>query len=77
MFWGMMLKKFFLDISPEEMQRYYRGEASNAVTIADDQTRLQFPAKVIRQFVTADGVKGRFEIEYDRYSKLIGISKLS
>ena len=60
MFWGMMLKKFFLDISPEEMQRYYRGEASNVVTIADDQTRLQFPAKVIRQFVTADGVKGRF-----------------
>jgi hypothetical protein len=73
----MVLKKNFLDISPEEMQRYYRGEASNVVTIADDQTRLQFSAKIIRQFVTVDGVKGRFEIEYDRYSKLIGISKLS
>jgi len=44
------------------MQRYYRGEVSNVVTIADDQTRLQFSAKNIRQFVTADGVKGRFEI---------------
>jgi hypothetical protein len=73
----MVLKKNFLDISPEEMQRYYRGEASNVVTIADDQTRLQFSAKIIRQVVTVDGVKGRFEIEYDRYSKLIGISKLS
>lgn len=76
-FWDGMLKRFFLNISPDEIQRYYRGEATTVVVTADDRTSLQFPAKNLRPFVTVNGVSGYFEIEYDEFSKLVGISRLS
>ena len=76
-FWDDMRKRFFLDISPDEIQRYYRGEATTVVVTADDRTSLQFPAKNLRPFVTVNGVSGYFEIEYDEFSKLVGISRLS
>jgi hypothetical protein len=72
-----MRKRFFLNITPDEIQRYYRGEATTVVVTGEDRTRLQFPAQSLRQFVTENGVSGYFEIEYDEFSRLVGISRLS
>jgi hypothetical protein len=68
-----MIERFSLSVSPTELQRYYRGEAQSVVVLSDKGLRLQFPARLLRQFVKPEGVYGRFEIEYDPQGKLIEI----
>ncbi|MAZ87097.1 MAG: hypothetical protein CL693_05595 [Cellvibrionaceae bacterium] len=65
-----------LVISPDEYQRMYRGEASNVSTIAADGRRIQFPAHILRQFVTREGIRGRFMIRFDAQSRFESIKRL-
>ena len=71
-----MIERFSLSISPQELQRYYRGEAQSVVVLSDKGLRLQFPASLLRQFVKPGGVTGRFEIEYNELGRLIEIRAL-
>jgi len=71
-----MIEQFSLSISTEEMQRYYRGEASSVIVLSDKGLRLQFPARLLRSFVGPSGVNGRFEIEYDDEGKLLGLRQI-
>ena len=72
-----MIEQFSLSISPEEMQRYYRGEASSVIVLSDKGLRLQFPARFLRSFVGPSGVSGRFEIEYDDQGKLLNLRQIA
>lgn len=72
-----MIEQFALSISPEEMQRYYRGEASSVIVLSDKGLRLQFPARFLRSFVGPSGVNGRFEIEYDDQGKLVNLRQIA
>ncbi len=65
-----------LVISPDEYQRMYRGEASNVSAIAADGRRIQFPAHILRQFVTREGIRGRFMIRFDAESRFESIQRL-
>jgi hypothetical protein len=47
------------------------------VVLSDKGLRLQFPARLLRQFVKPEGVYGRFEIEYNPQGNLIEIRALS
>ena len=58
------------------MQRY-RGEASSVIILSDEGLRLQFPARLLRSFVGPSGVTGRFEIEYDRWEKLVNLRQIA
>ena len=68
-----MKNQFSLRISALEMQRYHSGQARTVVVIAENGQRLQFPAELLRGFVSQDGVQGWFEIEYDDAGKLLGL----
>ena len=70
-----MIEHFSLSISIEEMQRYYRGEASSVIVLSDKGLRLQFPVRLLRSFVGPSRVNGRFEIEYDE-GKLLSLRQI-
>ncbi len=67
---------FFMSISPVELERYYRGEASAVQVQASNGQVIQFPAAMLRQFVTPDGIEGRFRIEWDENGKLKSLVQL-
>jgi len=68
--------RFTLNLAPEELLRYYRGRAAMVAVIADDGTRLRFPAASLRPFVTRDGVHGRFLIRFDKQNRLLELVRI-
>ncbi len=57
--------RFRITIPAETLERYYRGQASAVVVETLDGRRLQFPVRLLREFVGHDGVHGLFEIRFD------------
>ena len=68
--------RFRLAISAEEYLSYYQGSAQVVVARSEDNRIIRFPASAIRQFVTHDGVFGKFEIVFDENNKLIAIQSV-
>jgi len=54
-----------LNISPERFQAYYQGVVEYVVATTSDGRTVQFPARVLRPFLSYQGVQGTFEIIYD------------
>lgn len=68
---------FYLDIPKEEYLRNYSGSAHSVLVQAEDGRTVRFPAVNLRQFVTTEGVRGRFEMSLDENNSMIDIRKLS
>ena len=45
-----------LHLSPEEYQSYYRGTATSVQATARDGRTVNFPANILQQFVTHEGI---------------------
>jgi hypothetical protein len=73
----MRQARFTLHISADEILRYYRGQAGMVAVIADDGTRLRFPAASLRSFVTREGIHGRFMIRFDEGNRLLGVERIA
>ena len=58
--------RFQLAINAEDYLAYYAGAARSVSVTADDGRRIEFPAEHLRPFVSHDGVRGYFEIEFDQ-----------
>ena len=65
-----------LDISPERFQAYYQGVVDSVLATANDGRTVQFPARVLRPFLTYQGVQGTFEIMFDANLKFQAIRRL-
>jgi len=65
-----------LSISSDKYLAYYQGTADTVVTRATDGRRVRFPARVLRPFLTHDGIDGEFIIRFDEHQKFVGIKKL-
>lgn len=72
----MPIMRFSLAISSERYLAWYAGAASAVQVRADDGRTLRFPAAELRPFVTHDGIRGRFEIEFDDNHRLVGLRRL-
>ncbi|MFQ5828683.1 MAG: DUF2835 domain-containing protein [Candidatus Methylomirabilia bacterium] len=68
--------RFSLRIPLEEYFAYYEGAAESVIATASDGRTVQFPARLLRQFLTWKGVFGEFVIEYDDHHKLVAIEKV-
>ena len=68
--------RFALNISQDVLLSYYEGAAKSVVVKSMDGRSIQFPANILRQFVTADGVQGLFEMEFDENNKFVGIHRV-
>ena len=64
-----------LNISPERFQAYYQGVVENVVAITNDGRTVQFPARVLRPFLSYQGVRGTFEITFDANLKFQAIQR--
>ncbi len=69
--------RFNLDISQAEYLRYYRGSAQAVLVQAEDGRTVRLPAVNLRPFVSASGIKGRFEMSLDDSNHLLDIYRLS
>ena len=65
-----------LNISATEYQRYYSGAARFVAAYALDGRTVRFPANVLQQVVTHDGVQGRFAIEFSADGRFQGITRV-
>jgi hypothetical protein len=66
---------FSLNITADKYKAYYQGQIQAIQVQSHDGRSIRFPANAIRQFVTADGVRGEFVMQVDANNKLIGISR--
>ncbi len=62
-----------LMISPERFQAYYQGAVEYVVAPSIDGRTIQFPARVLRPFVSHQGIQGTFEITFDANLKFHSI----
>ena len=69
--------RFALNISQDELLSYYEGTARAVMVKASDGRNIQFPANVLRPFVTGDGVRGIFEMVFDENNKLMDMRRVS
>jgi len=68
--------QFYLKISREEILRYYEGTARVVVVTATTGQKVQFPAEHLRAFIGANGIEGKFSIQFDNNNKLVGLKKV-
>lgn len=68
---------FNLNISADDLLRYYSGAAQVVVVRAYDGRRVQFPAASLRGFVTPEGVQGVFRLRFDGNRKLVGLQRIA
>lgn len=65
-----------LDIPAERYVTHYAGNAHSVYTTTEGGLSVQFPATVLRKFVTHDGVRGVFDLHFDRENKLTSITRV-
>lgn len=68
--------RFSLRISPDVYLAYYQGVASAVAVKSFDGRNIQFPAKILQQFVTREGVNGTFEMDFDANNKFVAIRRI-
>lgn len=67
---------FVLNISSDEYLRYYQGAARHVVVRGRDGRTIQFPAGLLRRFVSHDGVHGEFRLCFDAGNKLLSLDRI-
>ena len=69
--------RFHLTISPDDYVAYYAGKVRSVSVSSDDGRRIEFPAAHLREFVTHQGIRGYFEIEFDEEHHFVALHQLS
>jgi hypothetical protein len=69
--------RFTLELSADQVLRYYQGRANQVSVLAEDGRRVEFPVQALRPFVSRQGVQGYFEILIDDNNRLLRIDRLS
>jgi hypothetical protein len=70
------LVRFALNISGDVYLSYYEGAARAVVVKSFDGRSIQFPANILQQFVTRDGIHGVFEMAFDENNKFVAIRRV-
>jgi hypothetical protein len=68
--------EFFLRVSPEAYLDYYRGIARVVVVSTTCGETLQFPAALLKKFVTAAGIEGDFELLCDANNRCVDLRRV-
>ena len=65
-----------LVIPSDEYKQYYSGTAKHVIAKAADGRNVQFPANVLRPFLTHMGIHGEFILVFDDNFKFIDIRRV-
>jgi len=66
-----------LRISARRFQAYYEGAVDSVVAQAEDGRTVQFPARVLRPFLSHRGIEGIFEITFSSELKFQSIKQIN
>ncbi|ANO52084.1 DUF2835 domain-containing protein [Woeseia oceani] len=66
-----------LAIDSDRLLRLYQGSARVVVAVAENGQTVRFPANILREHVSHDGVHGRFRIEFAANGKFSRMSRLA
>jgi len=69
--------QFHLNISYDKYLLVYQGHANSIVATASDGRKIQFPADIVKPYLTRRGIQGFFEITFNRNNKFQSIKKIS
>jgi len=61
----MIRYEFHLRITADQYLDYYRGTARHVIARCTTGQNVQFPASLLQQFVTKDGISGTFALTCD------------
>jgi hypothetical protein len=61
----MIRYEFRLRITADQYLNYYRGTARHVVVRCTTGQNVQFPASLLQQFITTDGIMGNFALTCD------------
>jgi hypothetical protein len=64
-FTTMKRYEFYLRITSDQYLDYYRGTVKHVVARCTTGQNVQFPASMLQQFVTPDGISGHFALSCD------------
>ena len=67
---------FEISIPNERLLRHYSGHATGIVVTTTTGATLQLPAVAFRKFVSANGLHGRFRVEYSEQNRLTSLRRL-
>jgi len=65
-----------LKISADRFRAYYQGVVESVVAQSTDGRLVQFPARVLRPFLSYQGIDGTFEIIFDAMMKFQAIRRV-
>ncbi len=68
--------EFNMALSAQEIRSIYEGQARYILVDSDTGLKLQLPAVNFRNFVTTDGIHGRFSVTIDANNKIQELRKL-
>lgn len=68
--------EFTMSLSAQQIHSVYQGRARYILVESDEGLKLQLPAANFRNFITADGIHGRFQITIDASNKIRVLHKL-
>lgn len=65
-----------LYLSAEKYQDFYAGKVKHVIAQDSNGVTVQFPAEILRPFVTVNGIHGHFVIRMDNNNKFVDIRRL-
>jgi hypothetical protein len=68
--------QFRLDLTAAACEQYYRGQVNQVVARSTDGTSIQFPALLLKPFVSTNGVHGLFTLTCDDDGKNSNLQRL-
>ena len=65
-----------LQLTPHQVEEYYRGRAQQVVAEAADGRIIQLPIKVLHSFISKQGIQGDFLVTTDDDNRFVKIAPL-
>ncbi len=66
-----------LQLTPRQVEEYYRGRARHVVAEAADGRIIQLPIKVLHPFISKQGIQGDFLVTTDDENRFLKIASIS
>ena len=66
-----------LQLTPRQVEEYYRGRARHVVAEAADGRIIQLPIKVLHPFISKQGIQGDFLVTTDDENRFVKIEPIS
>ena len=68
--------RFTMALTPQKTRAIYAGQARFILVETDQGLKLQLPAANFLEYVTADGIHGRFDVKIDANNKILALRRV-